>query len=668
MFSSSKSSAKKEPEQIFPHCVNTNPVMPEVDEDDCLPALKELEFQRQKWASFLRNKKDIWSEQWIWNNKIRAEASSNQIKKKFLQIFSTKVKTQKQVKFLIRGGVPPELRGNVWWACSGASGKLAEALPEEQYKVLLTQIDEMTSTSIANDIEKDLLRTFPERINAGNSRTVDALRRVLRAYALRNPETGYCQSMNYICALLLFHMSEEQAFWVMAALIEDILPANYYTPSLLGGRVDQQVFQSCVAWKLPQVYSVFKSTNTLLEPIICPWFLCLYVNVLPLSVVCRVWDCMFWEGSVVLFRIGLTMIKSKTREIIEANDFIKIYSVLKVSNSKTYSFELESRDSIHNNSNPSTPNGSSLSLPPSAGGLDILQDFGSISRAEHLINSAFGFRWLRSVPKAKVEFLRGKFLALLEGDRAERMASAQSNMAQHQAAMGNSSPAPSSPVMNITHRLSGLFRSSSSQFSTAGEESPRSGKDHSGDSNKFRPLPSAVDDTTTPSKKPTSEAAELALAISKHKSKNSGDGDGGDSFKQRARTRQSLAMLRLLENLEYVQNATLYFILIVFRFANFLSAILLLKLFLLALTHCGRWRWTWTRAWATTWKSSPESWTTRKHLPGQTIITSRRATATMAASMTSTTTLRRRTLSSHNFTVHKGVCVVLRGYENIILV
>eukprot|EP01032_Pedospumella_encystans_P023789 gene23789-26922_t len=261
---SSKAPPKKEAEHVFPHDVNTNPVMPEVDEDDCLHALKELEFQRQKWASFLRNKKDIWSEQWLWNSKIRAEASSNHVKKKILQIFSSKVKTQKQVKFLIRGGVPPELRGKVWWACSGANEKISAALPEEQYKVLITQTDAMTGTSIANDIEKDLMRTFPERINAGNTITVDSLRRVLRAYALRNPEVGYCQSMNYLCALLLFHMSEEQSFWVLAALIEDILPANYYTPSLLGGRVDQQVFQSCVAWKLPQVYSIFKSTNTLL--------------------------------------------------------------------------------------------------------------------------------------------------------------------------------------------------------------------------------------------------------------------------------------------------------------------------------------------------------------------------------------------------------------------
>lgn len=75
--------------------------------------------------------------------------------------------------------------------------------------------------------------------------------------------------MNYIAALLLFHMHEEMAFWCLVCMIEDYLPNNYYAPSLLGGRVDQQVFQTCVAWKLPKLYAIFKSTNTMLEPIIC---------------------------------------------------------------------------------------------------------------------------------------------------------------------------------------------------------------------------------------------------------------------------------------------------------------------------------------------------------------------------------------------------------------
>jgi hypothetical protein len=525
--------------------------MPEVDEDDCLHALKELEMQRANWASFLRNKKDIWSEKWLWDGKQRAEMASNHLKKKFMQVFSSKMKTQKQVKYLVRSGVPPELRGQVWWACSGAAEKRMAAPADQQYTVLLTRLSELDSTHIANDIEKDLLRTFPERINSSNTRTIDALRRCLRAYALRNTEVGYCQSMNYICALLLLHMSEEQAFWVFACMVEDILPPAYYTPSLIGGRVDQQVFQSCIAWKLPRLFAVFKSTNTLLEPIICPWFLCLYINVLPLSVVCRVWDCMFWEGSVVLFRIGLTLMKSKSKYIVEANDFVQIYTILKVSNNKSYSFDLECRDK-DNGFSPSTPPNSSLSLPGQqpSGGLDILQDFGSISRGEFLINSAFGFRWLKSVPKAKVEILREKFLALLEDDREKRSAS---GAAPALGLITDNAGTPTSPSnSSLVSRFSGIFRLPSGSDVSSPPGSPvKAGSPHA--TQQTAAHTSAGDNAE-------GERADLAAAISKHQSLQSGKGQA--LANRGARSRQSLAMLKLLDELEYVPaSISLFFML-----------------------------------------------------------------------------------------------------------
>ena len=544
-----RSTPKKEAGPAFNESAHTNPVMPEPDEDDCLYALKEIEVQRLKWNEFLKNRKDVWNEKWLWDASIRAEMSSNHLKKKFMQMFSWKVKTQKQLKFLVRGGVPPELRGHVWWACSGASEKMAAATSDEQYSTLLSRINELDGTHIGNDIEKDLLRTFPERINTGNTRTVDSLRRCLRCYALRNTEVGYCQSMNYICALLLFHMTEEQAFWVFSCILEDILPNNYYTPSLIGGRVDQQVFQSCIAWKLPRLYSVFKNTNTLLEPIICPWFLCLYINVLPLSVVCRVWDCMFWEGSGVLFRIGLTLMKSKSKYIIEANDFIAIYSILKVSNNKTYSFELESRD--RENSAPSTPNNSSMVAPPPApiGGLDVLQDLGSISRAEFLINSAFGFRWLKSVPKAKVEFLREKFLSLLEGDRTDRNGGGN----------GHRTPTAGTPSSHGGGFLGGLFRSTSSH--SGGDSVPTSPMSK-GASKSWSEPASSTDKAALAAEAAAAladEKAELAATITKHQSLSRGRTGSTSNTTRTAsgrtmRTRQSLAMLKLLDELEYVHS------------------------------------------------------------------------------------------------------------------
>lgn len=70
-----------------------------------------------------------------------------------------------------------------------------------------------------------------------------------------------------------------------------------------------QVLQSCLAWKLPAMHKHFKNAGMILEPVTCSWLLCTYINTMPLTVVLRIWDCLFWEGNIVLLRIGLSVCK-----------------------------------------------------------------------------------------------------------------------------------------------------------------------------------------------------------------------------------------------------------------------------------------------------------------------------------------------------------------------
>ena len=46
----------------------------------------------------------------------------------------------------------------------------------------------------------------------------EALRQVLRAYVMRNPGVGYCQSMNFVAAMLMIVIEDDElAFWCMAS-------------------------------------------------------------------------------------------------------------------------------------------------------------------------------------------------------------------------------------------------------------------------------------------------------------------------------------------------------------------------------------------------------------------------------------------------------------------
>ena len=75
-----------------------------------------------------------------------------------------------------------------------------------------------------HEIEKDLKRTFPKHETLSSEEAQQKLRSVLSAYARRNPRVGYVQSMNYIGALLLLFMEEDEAFWTLTAMVEDLLP------------------------------------------------------------------------------------------------------------------------------------------------------------------------------------------------------------------------------------------------------------------------------------------------------------------------------------------------------------------------------------------------------------------------------------------------------------
>ena len=94
-------------------------------------------------------------------------------------------------------------------------------------------------------IQKDLHRTAPG--HARVEQLCKKLSRVLHAYAVRNPAIGYCQGMNFVAAIALSAMREDQAFWLVAYLVEALQPDMF--GSLSAAIVDVQVFGSI--WGLP---------------------------------------------------------------------------------------------------------------------------------------------------------------------------------------------------------------------------------------------------------------------------------------------------------------------------------------------------------------------------------------------------------------------------------
>ncbi|KAI7865927.1 rab-GTPase-TBC domain-containing protein [Spinellus fusiger] len=236
----------------------------------------------------------------------------------------TIVKTPKFAK-LVRVGLPNRLRGEIWETCSGAIYQ--RFMNQGLYEKLLQENKDKHSLSL-EEIEKDLNRSLPEYTAYQNPKGIDSLRRVLTAYSWKDPELGYCQAMNIVTSALLIYMSEEQAFFTLSVLCDDMLP-GYYSTSMYGALLDQVIFENLLETNMPMLHQHFKNTDIQLSVACLPWFLSLYINSMPLMFTFRMLDCFFMDGPRVLFQIGLAILKINGDELLKTTDDGAFINILK---------------------------------------------------------------------------------------------------------------------------------------------------------------------------------------------------------------------------------------------------------------------------------------------------------------------------------------------------
>ncbi|KAK0633207.1 hypothetical protein B0T14DRAFT_560817 [Immersiella caudata] len=226
---------------------------------------------------------------------------------------------------LIRVGLPNRLRGEMWELTSGSMYLRLEN--PTLYADTLTKFSGQESLAI-DEIEKDLNRSLPEYPGFQSEEGIGRLRRVLTAYSWVNPDVGYCQAMNIVVAALLIYMSEAQAFFLLSALCDRLVP-GYYSTTMYGTLLDQKVFESLVERTMPILWEHLVRSDVQLSVVSLPWFLSLYINSMPLVFAFRVLDVFFVEGPKVLFQVGLAILRINGEELLDATDDGAFISVLK---------------------------------------------------------------------------------------------------------------------------------------------------------------------------------------------------------------------------------------------------------------------------------------------------------------------------------------------------
>ncbi|KAK2567207.1 TBC1 domain family member 2B [Acropora cervicornis] len=247
---------------------------------------------------------------------------------------------ERQMKVLLREGIPGPCRSEVW---KSAIAQKVEPIRREK---CLSSLSGYQLTVSDNQIKCDLLRTMPnnEKFRCPDSDGVKKLSRILRAFCVHRPDISYLQGMNFIVAMCLLFMEEEDAFWGLVAVVECYLH-NYFDRSLSGALADQSVLKELLNESLPALHAHLKYYSVDVSAVTFNWFITIFIDAVPFETALWIWDCFVFEGRQVLFRIALGVLKVQQSALLQLFCPLEIMQYMKRAARVTYDKDQLSKSS-----------------------------------------------------------------------------------------------------------------------------------------------------------------------------------------------------------------------------------------------------------------------------------------------------------------------------------
>ncbi|XP_037325177.2 EVI5-like protein isoform X1 [Pungitius pungitius] len=219
-------------------------------------------------------------------------------------------KKEKQLKDLVRRGIPHHFRAIVWQLLCNAQN-----MPiKDQYSELLKK-----TSPCEKLIRRDIARTYPEHefFKEKDSLGQEVLFNVMKAYSLVDREVGYCQGSAFIVGLLLMQMPEEEAFCVFVKLMQDYRLRELFKPSMAELGLCMYQFEYMIQEQLPELHIHFQAQSFHTSMYASSWFLTIFLTSFPLPVATRIFDIFMCEGLEIVFRVGLAILQMNQTELIQ---------------------------------------------------------------------------------------------------------------------------------------------------------------------------------------------------------------------------------------------------------------------------------------------------------------------------------------------------------------
>uniref|UniRef100_A0A668SY49 Rab-GAP TBC domain-containing protein n=1 Tax=Oreochromis aureus TaxID=47969 RepID=A0A668SY49_OREAU len=194
-------------------------------------------------------------------------------------------KKEKQLKDLVRKGIPHHFRAIVWQLLCNAQN-----MPiKDQYSELL----KMTSPC-EKLIRRDIARTYPEHefFKEKDSLGQEVLFNVMK-------------------------MPEEEAFCVFVKLMQDYRLRELFKPSMAELGLCMYQFEYMIQEQLPELHIHFQAQSFHTSMYASSWFLTIFLTSFPLPVATRIFDIFMCEGLEIVFRVGLAILQMNQAELIQ---------------------------------------------------------------------------------------------------------------------------------------------------------------------------------------------------------------------------------------------------------------------------------------------------------------------------------------------------------------
>ncbi|KAL5974435.1 hypothetical protein ACLOJK_031100 [Asimina triloba] len=171
--------------------------------------------------------------------------------------------------------------------------------------LLLQQLVIYETSASELDIIRDISRTFPSHVffQQRHGPGQRSLYNVLKAYSVFDRNVGYVQGMGFLAGLLLLYMSEEDAFWLLVALLKGAI----HEP-MEGLYQYLSMFEQLVKEHLPKLGDHFTEETINPSMYASQWFITVFSYSFPFPLALRIWDVFLYEGVIIVFQVGLALL------------------------------------------------------------------------------------------------------------------------------------------------------------------------------------------------------------------------------------------------------------------------------------------------------------------------------------------------------------------------